>query len=119
MGNLSGLCSFCGVELDVQQRNPHKGAELSNDKSWLDVPDPVATAYDFIIKMNEVKLRGGGLDGQCALACTAANELLRRYFERVTDSVDDGLFDPDYLFALESDRFGDGDGQEEWEAESD
>jgi hypothetical protein len=70
---------------------------MENTTEWLEVPESIAIGYDFVIKINEVKFRGGQVDHNTALAATAANELLRSYFERMTEAVNQGHFDPDHI----------------------
>lgn len=64
---------------------------------WLEVPESVAMAYDCAKSINELKFRGGRIDQSAALAATAANGLLRLYFERMMDAVEEGHFDPGHI----------------------
>lgn len=87
---------------------------MSKNREWLDVPEPVAIAYDFIDKVQEAKIRGLVIDGETALASIAASTLLRSYFERIRIAVEDGHFDPDHILETSiAFNFDEYDGEEE------
>jgi len=72
-----------------------------DNMQWLEVPEPIGLAQDFVIKMSEVKLSTGRMEGEAALTSLSACRALRAYYDRVTDDVNAGCFDPDRILEIE------------------